>query len=113
MGAIICRRDGVYLCAQGYPSVDDSGAEFWPDPTSWAIFLSRDEQRSELRAALTVALDDARSTHAVEKAQRIYETHGTATVEIAVDYGTTPPKWAILKSANLPYADAVRALKGA
>jgi hypothetical protein len=23
--------------------------------------------------------------------QRIYETHGTATVEIAVDYGTTPP----------------------
>jgi hypothetical protein len=23
------------------------------------------------------------------------------------------PKWAILKSANLPYADAVRALKGA
>ncbi len=91
MGAIICRRDGVYLCAQGYPSVDENNVEFWPDPTSWAVFLSREEQRAELRAALSVALDDARSTRAAGMAQRIYGKHGTAEVEISVDYDTAPP----------------------
>lgn len=54
MGQIICARGGgVYLAVQGYPSRrDDDGIEFWDDPSSWGLFLSREEQRGELAAAI-------------------------------------------------------------
>lgn len=52
IGTIICQRDGVYLCAEGYPRRDEkSGEEFWDDPASWIFWFSREEQRAELRAA--------------------------------------------------------------